>query len=164
MIVLTTDRKLLSSLTVMRTGAAFDIMDYIFSISESSVYVNFKKFFQDVGAIYREQYLNRDWTVEELQRTINLYGSAGFLGVAEFIDCMNFYWKNWHLSEKVHFLNKDSSKHPNITYKTWCDRDLYCWNWLSGRPGTNNDQNILSRSPLMLVSLMGHSNSKPIRH
>lgn len=35
-----------------------------------------------------------------------------------------------------------------IFEEVWCDGTLYIWNWLTGRPGTNNDIYMLAVSPL----------------
>eukprot|EP00170_Pyropia_yezoensis_P006535 contig_26662_g6556 len=46
-------------------------------------------------------------------------------------------------------------KHPNIVLETICDEDLWVWHLFAGCPGSNNDVNVLSHSPLMVQITKG---------
>lgn len=116
----------------------------------------FKSFCRDVRAIYVEVYLDRWPTAEELAVIEENYSEVGFPDCAGAIDCMKVFWKNCPFRKKGQYLNsKESSKIAVLQCEPWCDHELYCWHWYCCRPGTNNDINVLRRSPLFLAILAG---------
>jgi Plant transposon protein len=56
---------------------------------------------------------------------------------------------------KGQFKNPKDGKLAVISIEAWCDRDLYCWHWISGRAGTNNDITDASSFPLFNDILEG---------
>lgn len=151
-----TDVKILSCLRLLAAGISSDQLDDANYMAEETTGRYFKSFCRDISAMYGEVYLDRWPTEDELAGIEQRYAELGFPGCAGAIDCMKLYWKNCPYRKKGQYLNrKESSKLAVVQCEAWCDHDLYCWHWYCGRPGTNNDINVLSRSPLFHAILAG---------
>ncbi len=143
-----TDLKILSPLRILSTGCSYDSLDDAVYMSEESIRQCFNQFIKDITTMYGPLFLNRRPTSMELTAISKQYTEYGFPGCIGCVDCMKYVWKNCPYRKKGQFLNSKVSKLATIQCEAWCDKDLYCWSWFSGRPGTNNDLNVLSRSPL----------------
>ena len=98
--------------------------------------------------MYGSKLFNIFPTDTELNDIDDKYTDIGFPGCIGAVDCMHYTWKNFPATDKGQYQNSRVSKMATIQCEGWCDHDLYCWSWFSGRPGTNNDLNVLARSPL----------------
>lgn len=143
-----TDLKLLSCFRILSSGNCTDSVDDAACISEESVRIYFRQFCQDLMEVYGSRFFNRFPTSHELLDVQQKYADIGFPGCIGAIDCMHYYWKNCPGTDKGQFQNSRVSKLASVQCEGWCDHDLYCWSWFAGRPGTNNDLNVLARSPL----------------
>ncbi len=143
-----TDVKILSALRILSTGCSYDSLDDAVYMSEESIRQCFNQFINDIVRMYGPIFFNRRPTSSELTKISNQYADHGFPGCIGCVDCTKLVWKNCPYRKKGQFLNSRVSKMATIQCEAWCDKDLYCWSWFSGRPGTNNDLNVLSRSPL----------------
>ena len=150
-----TDVKLLSCLRILSSGTTADSLDDATRMSEEIGRQYFRDFLNDVIEIYGDRYLNRRPTETELEGIEQKYRRIGLPGCIGAVDCMKVFWKNCPAAEKGQHLNKKDGKLASIQCEAWCDHDLYCWSWNSGRVGTNNDITVLYRSPMFMDILNG---------
>ena len=144
-----TDIKILFCLRRLSEGNSYDSFDDQTYISEETGRQYFRTFCEDIIDIYGEQYLFRWPTALELQDISERYSRRGFPGCGGALDCMKLFWKNCPIQLKGQHLNHyESHKMACVQAEAWADEDLYCWHWNCGRPGTNNDINVLMRSRL----------------
>ena len=143
-----TDLKLLSSLRLLSTGASSDSLDDAVYMSEETVRSYFKQFCIDILQVYGGRFFNKFPSRSELVTLQESYSNLGFPGCIGAVDCMKYVWKNCPATMKGQYLNTRDSKSATIQCEGWCDHSLYCWSWFAGRPGTNNDLNVLAKSPL----------------
>lgn len=72
--------------------------------------------------------------------------SHGFPGMMDIIDCMYWKWKNCPVARKGQY-SRGHGK-PTIMLEAVASRDLWIWHAFFGVPSSNNDLNVLARSPL----------------
>ena len=144
-----TDIKLMFCLKILRYGGGTDQWDDAAYMSEESGRLYLMKFCKDIIDMYGSTYLKRYPNVDEMDDITERFAIQGFPGCAGALDCMKLFWKNCPVQDKGQNLNpKGHSRLATIQCEAWCDYDLYFWHWYSGRSGTNNDLNVLARSPL----------------
>lgn len=143
-----TDIKLLVCFRILATGAALDLFDDVTYMSEASIRYYFRQFVIHLMNLYGFMFFNRRPTASELDTVSSQYAQLGFPGCIGAVDCMHYVWKNCPARDKGQYLNSRNSKSATLQCEAWCDHDRYIWSWYSGRPGTNNDLNILAHSPL----------------
>jgi Plant transposon protein len=73
------------------------------------------------------------------------------------IDCMHVYWKNCPMAWHALFGGKE--KAPTVVLEAFSDYNAYIWHSAFGYLGSNNDINILERSPLLAMWLDGSFHS-----
>lgn len=72
-----------------------------------------------------------------------------------FIDCGKFAWQGFHIALNGQYYDRKEGKLAMIDFEVWCDRDFYVWDSSARRYGTNNDNTIVSISPLFSDILSG---------
>ena len=156
-----TDIKILAALRMLSTGTSSDDVDDVAYMSAETTRQYFRQFCEDVVSIYGHIYLKRWPTAQEMEHIQRRYEEKGFPGCVGALDCSKLFWKNCPVQDKGQYLNsKESGKLASIQCEAWCDADLYCWHWNVGRPGTNNDINVLLRSRLIKDIFSGRFNFK----
>lgn len=143
-----TDVKILVGLRLLSSGAAMDTFDDMARMSETSIRFYFRTLIIDLICLYGTLFLNRFPSQSEMDSLHDRYMQLGFPGCVGAIDCMKFIWKNCPKQLKGQYHNSKESRLATIQCEAWCDHDRYVWSWFSGRPGSNNDLNILAHSPL----------------
>jgi hypothetical protein len=146
---------ILVALRRLATGRSLDDLDDAARMSEESTRQACRIFVKRLLEFYGGHYLNRRPTKTEILAIEAKYADAGFRGCIGAVDCMEHIWKNCPKQLKGQFKNPKDEKLAVISIEAWCDRDLYCWNWFSGRAGTNNDITVASSSPLFNDILEG---------
>jgi hypothetical protein len=68
---------------------------------------------------------------------------------------MHWEWKNCPTAWKGQFTGR--GKHPTMILEAVASHDLWIWHAYFGMPGSNNDINILHRSPVFSAYLTGRS-------
>lgn len=63
------------------------------------------------------------------------------------LDCMHYRWKNCPATWHGQFMDKDRDR--SIILEAVADQRLWFWHAYFGLPGSNNDLNVLDRSPLV---------------
>ena len=141
-------QKILASLRRLSTGRSFDDLDDLSRMSAESSRKYFFVFLRAMLATYGEKYLNRHPSVQEMRSIEKLYSRAGFPGCIGCVDTMKIKWKNCPKVLKGQFHNPKDGKLAALSCEAWTDRNLFCWHWFCGRPGTNNDITVVDNSPL----------------
>jgi hypothetical protein len=71
----------------------------------------------------------------------------GFPGMFASLDCMHYEWKNCLVAWQGDYGNRDGKK--SIILEAVADEGLHIWHAFFGLHGSNNDLNVLDRSPLV---------------
>jgi Plant transposon protein len=69
------------------------------------------------------------------------------------LDCMHAFWKNCPMAWRADYTGKEGC--PSIVLEAFSDFNAFIWHASFGYPGSNNDINILDRSPLLASWLDG---------
>ncbi len=72
------------------------------------------------------------------------------------IDCMHYQWKNYPVAWNGQYLDKDDNM--SIILETIAAQSLWIWHAFFETVGSNNDINVLQRSPLVRNFLSGEYN------
>ena len=95
----------------------------------------------------------RQPTHEDFEQQLRINEARGWIGMFGSIDCMHYNWKNCPVAWQGDFGNKDGNR--SIILEAIADQSLHIWHALFGLPGSNNDINVLDRSPLVQRMLEG---------
>jgi hypothetical protein len=96
----------------------------------------------------------RQPTREDILRHMRINEEMGFLGMFGSIDCMHWAWKNCPVVWAGKF---QDNKQRLIIHKAIATQDLWIWDAFFGMSGSNNDVNVLDRSPFVDDLLQGAS-------
>ncbi|KAL6531892.1 hypothetical protein OROMI_028255 [Orobanche minor] len=139
-------QKMIAALRVLAYGCAADLLDEYVQIGESTAIESLKHFCDAIIGVFEEQYLRRP-TKEDIVKLLKEGDERGFPGMLGSLDCMHWQWKNcptaWHGSHTNGF-----KKVPTLVLEAVASRNLWIWHAFFGMAGSNNDINILNRSPL----------------
>ncbi|XP_074322908.1 uncharacterized protein LOC141659879 [Apium graveolens] len=95
--------------------------------------------------------------VECLKKFVSNSGDArGFSGMMRSIDCMYWQWKNCPKVWKGMFMSGHKGV-ATIILETVASSDLWIWHVFVGVAGSNNDINVLDRSPVFDDVLQGRA-------
>lgn len=97
--------------------------------------------------------MNRADAMKVAQLHLDQHGVDGMIGS---LDCMHIYWKNCPVGWQGQF--SGAKEAPTIVLEAFADYNLWIWHASFGWAGTNNDINILDRSPLLKSFLDGSFN------
>ncbi|KAL6535290.1 hypothetical protein OROMI_026664 [Orobanche minor] len=139
-------QKMVAALWMLAYGCAADVLDEYVQIGESTVIESLKHSCDAVINIFEEKYLRRP-NERDVERLLKEGEERGFPGMLGSLDCMHWRWKNcptaWHGTHTNGF-----KKTPTLILEAVASKDLWIWHAFFGMAGTNNDINVLNRSPL----------------
>ncbi|XP_050246615.1 uncharacterized protein LOC126717008 isoform X1 [Quercus robur] len=138
-------QKITAALRMLAYGVAADFMDEYVRIGESTAIESMKKFVQAVVDIFSKEYL-RSPNNEDIARLLVNGERRGFPGMLGSIDCMHWKWKNCPTAWKGQY--SGHIREPTIVLEAVASFDLWIWHAFFGLPGSNNDINVLERSPI----------------
>ena len=81
--------------------------------------------------------------------------ARGFLGMFGLLDCMHYEWKKFPVAWQGDFGNRKGKR--SIILEVVADQSLHIWHMFFRLPGSNNDLNVLDRSPLIHNMLIGEA-------
>lgn len=139
---------------MMAYGVAADTVDDYLRIAESTATKCLKKFNRGIIEVFGEEYLRRP-TMDDIQRLLQVGEACGFPGMLGSIDCMHWQWQNFPVAWHDMFTRGNQGK-PTIVASA--SHDLWIWHAFFGVAGSNNDINILDRSPVFREYLLHKSN------
>ncbi|KAK9996092.1 hypothetical protein SO802_020778 [Lithocarpus litseifolius] len=138
-------QKITVALRMLAYGVTADFMDKYVRIGESTAMESLKKFVKAVVDIFSKEYL-RSPNNEDITRLLANGERRGFLGMLGSIDCMHWKWKNCLVAWKCQY--SGHLREPTSVLEAVASFDLWIWHAFFGLPRSNNDINILERSPV----------------
>ena len=151
---LSSHQKCTAALRILAYGVCGDSVDEYYRLSESTAMEAMKRYAAAVRVVFGSQYL-RQPTREDILRHMRINEERGFPGMFGSIDCMHWAWKNCPVAWAGQFQDKD--KQRSIILEVIATQDLWIWHAFFGMPGSNNDVNVLDRSPFVNDLLQGAS-------
>ena len=145
-------QKCVASMRILAYGVPADAVDEYVRIGESTARQALHHFCRAVIDVFGEYYLQAP-KADDVARFLQEGESRGFPGMLGSIDCM--HWKNCPTSWKGQFTGR--GKHPTMILEAVALHDLWIWHAYFGMPGSNNDINVLHRSPVFSSYLRGRS-------
>ena len=145
-------QKITAALRMISYGLSADAVDDTLRMSGSTVLESLKHFAQGVISKFGDEYL-RSPREADLKRILTTNANRGFVGMLGSVDCMHWVWKNCPKAWAGQFKGKE--KKPTIVAEAVVSYDLWFWHFYFGVPGSNNDINVLDRSPLFDDLLQG---------
>jgi hypothetical protein len=128
-------------------GPADDALDENFEISESQLNIDVKAFARLIKLNFGQQYMNRQPSEQEIERSFKVGTIRGFPGAFASWDCKHFKWDKCPVALQGQYRGKEGDE--TIVLEAICDHDLYVWYHFFGTAGSLNDINILHRSPIV---------------
>ncbi|XP_050242112.1 uncharacterized protein LOC126691075 [Quercus robur] len=138
-------QKITAALRMLAYGVTADFMDEYVRIGESTAMKSLKKFVKAVVDIFSKEYL-RSPNNDDIARLLANGEKRGFPGMLGSIDCMHWKWKNCPVAWKGQY--SGHIHEPTIVLEAVASYDLWIWHAFFGLPGSNNDINVLERSPI----------------
>ena len=126
-------------------GIPADAADEYARIGESTILESLHRFVAAVVDIFEDEYL-RYPNEADTTRLLALGEQRSFPGMLGSIDCMHWQWKNCPIQKQGQY--KGHVDKPTIILEAVASKDLWIWHAFFGMPGSNNDINVLHRSPL----------------
>ena len=111
-----------------------------------------KRYVAAIRAIFGPYHL-RQPTREDFEQQLRINEVRGWIGMFGSIDCMHYKWKNCPMAWLGDFNDKDGNH--SIILEAIANQSLHIWHAFFGLPGSNNDINVLDRSPLVQHMLEG---------
>jgi hypothetical protein len=110
---------------------------------------------EKLKAQINEEYL-RPPKPEELEKILQQNEACGFPDMIGSIDCMHWRWKNCPKAWAGFFTRGDKGC-PTMILEAVASRDRRIWHAFFGTAGSQNDINILNKSPLFINRLKGEA-------
>ena len=148
-------QKCTAAMRMLAYGISADAVDEYVRIGESTAVECLKKFVNDVILVFESEYLRKP-NSNDVQRLLAMGEARGFPGMMGSIDCMHWQWKNCPKAWKGMFLSGHKGI-PTIILEAVASSDLWIWHAFFGVAGSNNDINVLDRSPLFDEVLEGRA-------
>ncbi|TVU33332.1 hypothetical protein EJB05_25142, partial [Eragrostis curvula] len=147
-------QKCVASLRILAYGVPADAVDEYVRIGESTARQALYHFCTAVIDVFGKEYL-RAPNETDVAKLLQEGENRGFPGMLGSIDCMHWEWKNCPTGWKGQFTGR--GKKPSMILEAVASHDLWIWHAYFGMPGSNNDINVLHRSPVFSSYLRGRS-------
>jgi hypothetical protein len=138
-------QKVCAAMRVLAYGLPSDAVDEYIQIGESTTRECLHHFCRAIIAYFSGWYL-RTPNEADITRIMHHSESRGFPGMLGSIDCMHWEWRNCPTSWRGQFCGTNGR--PSMILEAVATYDLWIWHAFFGMPGTNNDVNVLHRSPV----------------
>jgi hypothetical protein len=126
-------------------GVPGDLIDDYMCMSKSTCHEAMYRFCKDVIAVFGEYYL-REPNMDDTARLLSINESRGFPGMLGSIDYMHWQWKKCPFGWQGQF--KGHKEECTVILEAVASQDLWIWHSFFGMAGSNNDINVLHRSPV----------------
>lgn len=138
-------QKVSAALRVLAYGLPTDAVDEYIQIGQTTARDCLIRFCHAIISCYSQRYLripNRN----DVARILRVNADRGFPGMLGSIDCMHWEWRNCPTVWRGQFCGRNSR--PTMILEAVASYDLWIWHAFFGMPGSNNDLNVLHRSPI----------------
>eukprot|EP00918_Siedleckia_nematoides_P039555 GHVU01086039.1.p1 GENE.GHVU01086039.1~~GHVU01086039.1.p1 ORF type:complete len:436 (+),score=47.89 GHVU01086039.1:157-1464(+) len=149
---LSPEQKVVAAVRMMTYGVCADAVDEYVRIAETTANESFHRFVHAVVATFQEEYL-RSPTPQDVQRHLSLNKERGFPGMFGSLDCTHWEWKNCPVALQGQYQDRGGTR--SMIMEAVATEDLWIWHAFIGMPGSNNDLNVMHRSPLLHNMLQG---------
>ncbi|XP_057739715.1 uncharacterized protein LOC130956733 [Arachis stenosperma] len=139
-------QKCTAAIRMLAYGIAADAAyDYV-HIGESTTIECLKKFVEGVISVFEDEYLRKP-NLNDVQRLLQMTESRGFRGMLGSTDYMHWQWKNCPKAWKSMYMSGYCGV-ATIVLEVVASSNLWIWHAFFGISGSNNDINVLDRSPV----------------
>ncbi|XP_047312507.1 uncharacterized protein LOC124915792 [Impatiens glandulifera] len=139
-------QKCTAAMRMLAYGVYADVVDDYVRIDVSTAIECLKKFVTDVVLVFKSEYLRKP-NLNDVQHLLQMGDARSFPDILGSIDCMYWQWKNCPKAWKWMFLSGHKGV-PTLLLQALASSDLWIWHAFFGFAGSNNDINVLDRSPL----------------
>ncbi|KAE9070794.1 hypothetical protein PF002_g15736 [Phytophthora fragariae] len=147
-------QKVTAALRIVCYGVAAVATDEYLRIGASTAAEAFRHFIAAVLTKFGAEYL-RQPTAADIKRHTDINKLRGFPGMFGSLDCTHWVWKNCPVGWQGMFQDKDGDR--SIIMEAVATRNLWIRHSYAGIPGSNNDINVIDRSPFMVNWLQGNA-------
>ncbi|XP_074288124.1 uncharacterized protein LOC141613289 [Silene latifolia] len=148
-------QKCTTAMRILAYGIAGDAVDKYVRLAGTTTLKSLKKFVRGVIEIFGDEYLRRP-TPDGIQRILQVNEARGFPGMIGSIDCMHWPWDKCPVAWHGQYTRGDQGV-PTIILEAVASYDLWIWHAYFGVAGSNNDINVLDRSPVFNQFLEGQN-------
>ncbi|XP_020992129.1 uncharacterized protein LOC107475101 [Arachis duranensis] len=139
-------QKCTTAIRMLAYGVGADAVDNYVRIGESTTIECLEKFVEGVISVFENEYLRKP-KPNDVQRLLQMAEGRGFPGMLGSIDCMHWQWKNCLKAWKGMYMSGYRGV-ATIVLEVVASSDLWIWHAFFGVSGSNNDINVLDRSPI----------------
>ncbi|XP_057745254.1 uncharacterized protein LOC130963124 [Arachis stenosperma] len=139
-------QKCTAAIRMLAYGVAADAVDDYVRIGESTTIECLEKFVEGVISVFQDEYLRKP-NPDDVHRLLQMAEGRGFPGMLGSIDCMHWQWKNCPKAWKGMYMSGYRGV-ATIVLEVVASSDLWIWHAFFGVSGSNNDINVLDRSPV----------------
>ncbi|KAE8980403.1 hypothetical protein PF011_g22453 [Phytophthora fragariae] len=140
------EQKVTCALRMLAYGASADQLDEVVRMGESTALKTLQYFCRGVVRLFGPEYLRKpsQYGIEAM-----LEGNAarGFPGMIGRLDCVHWSWKNYPTAWAGAYRGKEGTS--TVILEAVVSRSLWIWHAFFGTRGSNNDLNVLERSPVL---------------
>lgn len=138
-------QKCTAAIRMLAYGTSADQVDEYLKLGASTAKQCLTHFVDGIVANFSSIYLRKP-TAEDVHRLLLEGERRGFPGMLGSIDCMHWQWKNCPIGWKGMYQGR--SKTATVILEAVASWDTWIWHAFFGVPGSNNDINVLQRSPV----------------
>ncbi|XP_016651027.1 PREDICTED: uncharacterized protein LOC103336966 [Prunus mume] len=137
------EQKLTVVFQMLAYGCSADSTDEYYRLGESTALECLRKFCSVIEAVYGQWYL-RSPNLTDLYRLLHKATHRGFPSMLGNLDCMHWELKNCPTAWACHYKHK-----PTVVLEAMALSDTWIWHAFFGVARSNNDINVIARSPLL---------------
>ncbi|KAE8896831.1 hypothetical protein PF005_g21073 [Phytophthora fragariae] len=149
-------QKVTAVLRMYRYGVAADATDEYVRLGETTATEAFQRFTKAVLNKFGSEYL-REPTAADIQHHTRINEQRGFPGMFGSLDCTHWTWKDCPVAWQGMYQDKDGVR--SVIMEAVATQNLWIWHSYIGLPSSNNDINVVDRSPFMVNWLKGNAPS-----
>jgi hypothetical protein len=138
-------QKVCAALRILAYGLPTDAVNEYIQIGQTTARDCMICFCRAIISCFSERYL-RIPNHEDIARIFSVNADRGFPGMLGSIDCMHWEWRNCPTAWRGQFCGRNSR--PTMILEAVAGYDLWIWHAFFGMSRTNNDLNVLHRSPV----------------
>eukprot|EP00918_Siedleckia_nematoides_P086144 GHVU01189648.1.p1 GENE.GHVU01189648.1~~GHVU01189648.1.p1 ORF type:complete len:440 (-),score=40.95 GHVU01189648.1:153-1472(-) len=150
---LSAEQKVIAALRMLTHGLCADATDEYCRIGESTTLEALSRFCVAVIQRFGEEYL-RQPTQQDVEHYMRVNENRGFPGMFGSLDCTHWTWKNCPVALQGQY--QDRAGDRSVVMEAVTTGDLWIWHAYIGMPGSNNDLNVMDRSPLLADMMSGN--------
>ena len=152
---LTSLQKCTAAIRMLAYATSADQLDEVLKIAASTCLEILGKFAEGVIETFGDEYL-RPPRIDELEQILQENEARGFPGCMGSINCMHWAWKNCPKGWAGQFTSGKQGV-PTMILEAVASKNLRIWHAFFGTPSSENDINVLNKSPLFIQAIKGES-------